>query len=270
MLLKILIKPFRGDFMKYLITANTDIGIKKNVNQDCLSVKRIHSQHEDIVFAILCDGMGGLSKGELASSTVIRAYTDWISKCFIEIYDRINVDIIKQQWLSILYDQNKQLIQYGKLNNCKLGTTATIMLLMNNRYHIMNVGDTRVYVLDEDIRLITRDHSLINLELERGILTEEQARVDTRKNILYQCVGVSENVFPDFYVGNIEKDSVFLICSDGFRNKITNDEIYEYLNPNILSDTIIMKQNIDYLIKLNKDRNETDNIYVIAVRTYGD
>jgi serine/threonine protein phosphatase PrpC len=63
---------------------------------------------------------------------------------------------------------------------------------------------------------------------------------------------------------------VFLICSDGFRNKITNDEIYEYLNPNILSDTIIMKQNIDYLIKLNKDRNETDNISVIAVRTYGD
>ena len=102
--------------------------------------------------------MGGLSKGELASSTVIRAYTDWISKCFIEIYDRINVDIIKQQWLSILYDQNKQLIQYGKLNNCKLGTTATIMLLMNNRYHIMNVGD-RVYVLDEDRKMITRDHS---------------------------------------------------------------------------------------------------------------
>ena len=130
MLLKILIKPFRGDSMKYLITANTDIGIKKNVNQDCLSVKRIHSQQEDIVFAILCDGMGGLSKGELASSTVIRAYTDWISKCFIEIYDRINVDIIKQQWLSILYEQNKKLIQYGKQNNCKLGTTATVMLLM--------------------------------------------------------------------------------------------------------------------------------------------
>lgn len=256
--------------MKYLIAANTDIGIKKEVNQDCLSVKRIHTQYEDIVFAILCDGMGGLSKGELASSTVINAYTNWISKDFVEIYGSINVDLVKQQWESILNTQNKQLIQYGKINKCKLGTTATILLLMDNRYYIMNIGDTRVYIIDKDIRQITRDHSIVELELERGILTEEQARVDLRRNILYQCVGVSENIYPDFFIGNIEKDSVFLICSDGFRNRITGDEIFDYLNPKRMTDTMKMKQNIDFLIKLNKDRNETDNISVISIRTYGD
>lgn len=254
--------------MNFLISANTDVGIRKSINQDCLSVKKIQTPLEEMVFALLCDGMGGLSKGEVASANVIRAFSEWVNDILPQIYHNIDALLIKEHWEGIIKTQNRMLMEYSQKENIKMGTTATIMLLTYKNYYIMNIGDTRAYFIRDNILQITQDHTLVAKELNKGTLTEEQAVNDPRKNILIQCIGVSEQIFPDFFTGETQKDSVYMICSDGFRNKISTNEIYELLNPQVLVDTKVMKNNIDTLIQLNKERKETDNISAIAVRTY--
>lgn len=255
--------------MNYLISAYTDKGIVKEINQDSLSVKKIQTPIGNMVFAVLCDGMGGHSKGELASATVVKAFEEWVSDHLIKLCCKTFEDkVIVEQWESILNAQNELIMNYGTQQDIVLGTTATVMLLTEEKYYIMNIGDTRAYQANGKLTQITKDHSLVALEIQNGALTEEQAKVDPRRNILLQCIGVSKNIFPDIFIGNTEKDTVYILCTDGFRHKVSDDEIYESLKPSAVFDASTIQQNSSYLVQLNKTRKETDNISVITVRTY--
>ena len=99
-------------------------------------------------------------------------------------------------------------------------------------------------------------------------LTPEQAEVDERRSVLLQCIGASEVVYPDFFVGTAKENATYMLCSDGFRHEITPDEIYAKFQPSVLLDDVTMNENTLELIELNKQRNERDNISVVLVRTY--
>ena len=105
-------------------------------------------------------------------------------------------------------------------------------------------------------------------EIDRGNLTVEQAESDPRRSVLLQCIGASDNVYPDFFFGDAKKDAVYMLCSDGFRHLISADEIFQYLGPHAALSQEQMKAYSDYLIRTNKERGERDNITVLAVRTY--
>ena len=109
---------------------------------------------------------------------------------------------------------------------------------------------------------------MVENEFRQGKLTRDQADTDPRRNILLQCVGAIQNVYPEMIYGETKKDAVYMLCSDGFRHVISNDEIYRYLNPEVLTSKEIMKQYGDYLIELNKSRMEEDNITVSLIRTF--
>ena len=255
--------------MNFIVSANTDIGIIKNTNQDSLSVKVINTSIGRMSFAILCDGMGGLAKGEVASASVIRAFDKWVNN---ELPHLCNVphkqDVIKVQWEKILLDQNNIIKTYGARQGVKLGTTAVIMLITESQYFIMNVGDSRAYEFTDVIVQLTNDQTFVAREVALGNMTPEQAEVDERRSVLLQCIGASEEVYPDFFVGETKLNATYMLCSDGFRHEITPDEIFEKFQPGVLLDDSTMNQNTLDLIELNKQRNERDNISVVLVRTF--
>ena len=100
-------------------------------------------------------------------------------------------------------------------------------------------------------------------------MTAEEAKVHPKRNMLLQCIGASRNVEPQMILGKADKNSVYMLCSDGFRHMLTNEEIYENFNFDNLSDEQAMEKNSRYLIDLVKSRNEKDNITVALIKCIG-
>lgn len=251
--------------MQYIVTADTDIGTSKETNQDSVIVKRGKYNKGELLMAIICDGMGGLSKGELASATVIRKFIKWFEDELPYELDNLDMSVIAGKWTLMLKDLNMKIMEYGKKANIEIGTTFTGMLIVGEKYIVVHVGDTRVYHIGSILRQITKDQTYVARELERGTMSAEQARVDKRRNMLLQCVGASEHIEPEIILGDVERGA-YMLCSDGFRHEITEDEIYESLRPANLINVDTMHANVKYLIQTVKQRKEKDNISVVLIR----
>ena len=255
--------------MNFIVSARTDIGITKTTNQDSLSVRVVNTPQGRMVFAVLCDGMGGLAKGEVASASVIRAFDSWLynrlpALCHAPIED----SVIREQWGNVVTEQNDVIKSYGARQGVRLGTTVVAMLLTQNRYYILNVGDSRVYEIRDGVKQITNDQTFVAREVALGHMTEEQALRDERRNVLLQCVGASEEVYPEMFFGETCEDAMYMLCSDGFRHEISEYEMFEKLNPQANLDENMMNAHAEELIDLNKARMERDNITVALVRTF--
>lgn len=255
--------------MNFIISASTDIGISKSTNQDSLSALVVNTLQGRMAFCILCDGMGGLEKGEVASAAVVQAFRDWVINELPLLCQAPLEDItIRSQWEAIIQQQNQIIKSYGARQGVKLGTTVVAMLLTQDRYYILNVGDSRAYELTGELKQITNDQTFVAREIAMGRMTPEEAAKDSRRNVLLQCVGASDDVYPDMFFGKVATDAVYMLCSDGFRHEITAAEIYEKLQPGVLFDEFKMQQNTVSLIELNKQRQERDNISALLVRTF--
>ncbi|HBN11643.1 MAG TPA: serine/threonine-protein phosphatase [Ruminococcus sp.] len=255
--------------MKFLAAADTDIGIKKAANQDSLTLKIAETDFGHLVLAVICDGMGGLSKGELASAVVIRAFSDWFENKLPKLLSEgasLSDDLIKNEWITIINNENERLRQYGMENNVRLGTTITALAAWDNHYIVMNVGDTRAYKITDSLLQITNDQTFVAREVALGRMTPEEALVSPQRNILLQCVGVTATVSPDFFCGEFESETSFMICSDGFRHLVSPQEILNEFRPHSLSDENDMRRRIRSLIELNKIRMEADNITALLVK----
>ena len=255
--------------MNFIISANTDIGISKETNQDSLTSMVINTPQGRMAFCVLCDGMGGLDKGEVASASVITAFRNWATNDLSKLCEQPLEDAtIRSQWEAIIDQQNNAIKAYGARQGVRLGTTVVTMLLTQTRYYILNVGDSRAYEITTGIRQITSDQTFVAREVALGNMTEEQARTDERRSVLLQCVGASDDVYPDMFFGDTHDNAIYMLCSDGFRHEISVDEIFEKLNPNVNLDENMMNTHSEELIELNKARKERDNISVALVRTF--
>jgi len=116
--------------------------------------------------------------------------------------------------------------------------------------------------------LLTKDQTVVAREVELGNLTQVEAETDSRRSVLLQCVGASDEVYPDMFFGDTALNATYMLCSDGFRHEITEGEIYAYLNPTVMTDADGMQRNMEALIELNKQRRERDNISVVTIRTF--
>lgn len=252
--------------MNIKIAAYSDIGIKKNTNQDSYLLKTALLGGEQLSLAVLCDGMGGLSKGELASATVIRAFDHWFQEQFPELLQAgFQEELLKTQWNEIVRRENIRLSKYADIHGCKMGTTVVACLLFKDQYYIMNVGDSRAYAIYDCVYQITKDQTLVQYQVDQGILNLDETESHPQRNVLLQCVGASDIVSPDFYNGDIVAGTVFLLCSDGFRHVLSVDEMYEKINPFQIGEEEEIRQRIIDLIEINKNRGEVDNISAIAM-----
>lgn len=255
--------------MNYIVSAVTDVGIKKSTNQDSVALKVINTSQGRIVFALLCDGMGGLAKGEVASAAVIKEFDRWCREELPELSkNAIDDNTLKAQWENIITKMNDKIKSYGRGFGIQLGTTVVAMLITDSRYYIMNVGDSRAYELSDNIYQLTQDQTFIEREVSLGHMTREQAENDPRKSVLLQCVGASDIVYPDMFFGETKKDAVYMLCSDGFRHVISSEEIYNGIGPNSVYSETDMSNNATKLIEIVKQRMENDNISVAMIRTF--
>ncbi len=247
----------------------SDIGTQKTVNQDSLAIKVAETPYGRVAMAVVCDGMGGLSKGELASAEVVRAFEQWFLNSLLSWMQRgCEVQELSSQWNGIVQQQNIKLVQYGHERGIRLGTTATVLLLLSDRYYLLSIGDSRAYeITDVRITCLTHDHSFVMREVDEGRLTRQQAENDPRRNILLQCIGASKNVEPDFFEGVTSHKTTYLLCTDGFRHRAMQEEMRETLCPSSLWDANTMNAKLSFLVEQIKQRGEQDNITAVILKT---
>lgn len=253
--------------IQFLTALHTDVGIIKETNQDSLCIKSAKTDIGNILLTVVCDGMGGLKKGELASATVIRRFSNWFDNELSSIIHDITMDKIRSAFNVMIEELNDRIIEYGENNGISLGTTLTAMFFTEKEYIVAHVGDSRAYIVGEDaIRMITEDQTVVGREVRRGLLTKEQAETDPRRNILLQCIGATRHVVPDYTTGAVTEEVLYMVCSDGFRHTIRPEELHRELNPCVCNDEDVMRQKAIELVELNKARKERDNISVILIR----
>lgn len=253
--------------MRYSFVADTDVGIYRKTNQDSVLVKHASYNNKEVLMAIVCDGMGGLSKGELASATVIRSFSKWFDENLPYELEDLDLNVVGGKWSVMLKDLNAHILEYSKTNNSSMGTTFSGILFAEDNYLIVHVGDSRVYQINANVQQLTTDQTFIAREISKGTMTAEQAKSDKRRNLLLQCIGASATVDPQILIGAVESGA-YLICSDGFRHEINETEMFESLNPVNLINEKSMLNNTRYLIDLVKQRNEKDNISAVVIKAF--
>ena len=164
---------------------------------------------------------------------------------------------IRNSWEDIIYSMNQKIKEYGASQGVEMGTTITAVLFLKDKYYAIHVGDSRLYELSDGCRQITEDQTLI---------AKEQALTDSRRNVLLQCIGVTQKLLPAFYSGNINGEAAYLVCSDGFRHVITPDEIYQLCRPLQNLTQKVMQVNLTSLVERVKQRGERDNISAVLIQ----
>lgn len=184
------------------------------------------------------------------------------------MHEGLDTIVLRKSWERVVSICAKELERYSSDNQVRMGTTAAVLLLAQHRYFILNIGDSRVYELTDRVWQMTKDQTFIQREMDMGRMTPEEARKDSRRNVLLQCVGASDFINPEFLTGQMAENAVYMLCSDGFRHVITPEEIFNRLNPVNMQDEETMRQQLVYLTDLNKYRREDDNISAAAIRIY--
>ncbi len=255
--------------MDFIAAAVTDIGLTKKTNQDSYALRIYNTPIGNIAFAVLCDGMGGLDKGEVASASVVYAFCKWAeTRLPVICQEGLSEDAVCAEWTALLANYNQKIQTHAESASSSMGTTATVLLLTESRYFLANIGDTRAYQLAGSLVQLTKDQTLVAYEVESGRLTPQEAEQDPRRSVLLQCIGASDAVSPDMFYGDTQQNAVYLLCTDGFRHEITPDEIFARLRPECMVDADGMQANLQELVDLNKQRQERDNISALAIRTF--
>lgn len=259
------------DNMNFYQALFTDIGTHRKSNQDSIGLFKASTDRGEVLFALVCDGMGGYENGELASRMLIEAFEKWF-KCEYpySIYDQnFSHEELFRQWGKIIYDCNEKLVRYGTEHGISLGSTLTAVLLVEDEYFMAHVGDSRAYVITPDrVFRLTRDQSVVAEAVRRGEITPEQAKTDRRRNMLLECIGVTPDIHPLFYTGKYRGKDTFLLCSDGFWHNLADEELIRYLSGRQFSGDEDLSLHLQYLIELDKTRGEKDNLSAAAIVPY--
>lgn len=259
--------------MAYKVASITDVGIKRKVNQDSICYRTQDTDKGVALMAIVCDGMGGLAEGEVASRMVVENFEQWFSTGFVTIVNQsaqIDSAVLQKELEDLVVEQNEKLVAYGQERDIQVGTTLSALFVVGDRYFTVHVGDSRIYGLTyRKLLQLTNDHSVVAEEVRKGIITAAQAQTDKRRNILMQCVGVRKGVKPEFSQGRTVGCVSFLLCSDGFVHKVSGEEIWKSCNPKAAIDTEQMNKLLYQTVEMLKSRQETDNISAVLVQVNG-
>lgn len=231
----------------------TDIGKKRKVNQDFVYTSETAIGNLPNVF-IVADGMGGHNAGDYASKVTVETMVDEIGRSFEKNPVRIFGKTI---------DMANERIRKASAENPELegmGTTVVAATCMGKYLQVANVGDSRLYVSNEKIRQITKDHSLVEEMVRAGVLDKEEAKNRQDKHIITRAVGAAASVEPDYFTVELEEGDIVLLCSDGLTNMLEDEEIRRILN--VARD---VEEKAQELVKRANEKGGGDNISVILI-----
>lgn len=233
----------------------TDIGENRRVNQDYVFCEVEAIGNLPNLF-IVADGMGGHNAGDYASRFCVEFFTEYIRNSDIESPITLIEEAIKVT-NDKLYEKSKQQTDYEGM-----GTTFVVATICGNEMYVANIGDSRLYVIDKEIRQITEDHSLVQAMVKTGELNRDEAKVHPNKNIITRALGTNEKAQPDYFEIELVDGDIVMMCSDGLTNML-NDEIIEQIirgnaeDPKTATETLVNQAN---------QHGGKDNITVIIVK----
>jgi len=246
--------------MSVSIAGKTHTGKKRSAktNEDSFFADKIG----DVCFAVVCDGMGGAKGGHVASSLAVKSFVETVSELLpesAEYRDILFASAAKANDAVWNTSQNDKSLD-------GMGTTAVACIFDGAEYHAVNVGDSRMYLIDEklgSIAQITKDHSLVQELVDSGAMTREQAEKSPNKNILMRALGVGDTVDVDFYRGKYES-GIILLCSDGLYNYASESDLAQYI-----SQYEDIERCTDELIAKANENGGGDNITAVIIRPQG-
>lgn len=253
--------------MKTICCKITDKGSIKKKNQDSSFVGSISS---DSAFGIICDGVGSYNSSEIASGWAVSVFSDWFLKCYacisgIEDKETFR-SVLYERWNAIFDSINEHIIRFAEINGIKLACTLSCILIKSGSYYILHIGDTRIYRISSEITRLTEDHTVMERNIRRKLITREQAQGDRSKHVLTKCLASRRYVSPDFYSGNIDGTTKFLICSDGFCNNAEDERILRMFGADARKSTTGLRKAAKKIIRSDRSRGERDNITAVIIQ----
>ncbi len=239
----------------------TDPGKVRSHNEDSVNIVE-NAAGEYLV--VVADGMGGHKAGEVASSLAVNE----LSKRFSEL-SSVGTKEDAVIWLKeIIEEINVKILKYAEehVDASGLGTTCVCSIFTNEYLLFGNIGDSSGYVYKNGkLYKVTKDHTLVNILLENGELTESAAKVHPQKNVLMKALGAAEEVEIDIFDVERDVDGIFL-CSDGLSNMLSVEQVEKILN----DEELELKEQVEKMIMKANMRGGTDNITVACVRFGGE
>ncbi len=257
------------DLSKALEVATaTDPGMVRSHNEDSIAADAASG------FVILADGMGGYNAGEVASGiaaallgtnlkqVLTSAEPGWIEP---ESGEPLAVKILREQIAGAnasIYQAARSQPQYAGM-----GTTLVVGLFYDNRLSVAHIGDSRLYRLRQDeFKQITRDHSLLQEQIDSGMITEHMAKLSHNKNLVTRALGIDSEVEPEIHTHEVEAGDIYLLCSDGLSDMVEDGEISLTLSSLQANVQLASQQ----LVQMANDNGGRDNVSVILVRVLRD
>ena len=235
----------------------TDPGLVRSQNQDYYLLQKLGS-HD--LTAVVCDGMGGARSGNIASRLAAEVFAEEIKRGYRPNMSQEQADYLLRTAVSIA---NTAVYENAQLNQDMkgMGTTLVAVLVIGQRAYFANVGDSRGYLMNrQGIQRVTVDHSLVELMVQRGELSSEQAKTYPGKNFITRAIGTEQNVECDLYKADLRPGDCVLLCSDGLTNHLADQELlFEVIHG-------VNKQDCcQRLLGIAKDRGAPDNVTVVLI-----
>lgn len=239
------------------IVGGSDIGLVRQANEDAFCFGKLE---QDAAWVVVCDGMGGVSGGQIASSTTSELVGKKIEKCYKPL---MQMNSLENVMLSAITTANI-IVHERALSDENLqgmGTTIVAVIIKDGLACIAHVGDSRAYLLNQsNIIQITKDHSLVQQMLDSGQITQEQFEHHPIKNIITRAVGVKDKIDIDFDFIQLNDDETLLVCSDGLNGELEKEDILSIYQQTQFDDLIKT-----YIDAVNENGGK-DNVTVVAVK----
>lgn len=236
----------------------TDIGRKREVNQDY-----VFATDETIGnlpnLLVVADGMGGHRAGDFASRFTVEVLAEEVQNCKETHPETILGNSIQAA--------NERLLEEAEKDNRLegMGTTLVAATILDHVLYFANVGDSRLYLINKEIRQLSKDHSMVEEMVRLGGLTEEEAKHHPDKNIITRAIGAKADVDVDFYEHRLKKGDIILMCTDGLSNMVEDEELFHIVQGG--RDIVEAGQ---ALVAAAKENGGTDNIGVVLVEPFAD
>lgn len=234
----------------------TDTGVTREMNQDYYFATDTNLGNLPNLF-IVADGMGGHKAGDYASRHTIERVVASISRNSSEEPVTIIQEAISKANELLVAESNEDETKSG------MGTTLVIATLVGDKLIVANVGDSRLYVISDMVRQITRDHSLVDEMVRLGELNPSEARSHPDKNIITRAIGAQKNVKADFFEVELAEDDYVLMCTDGLTNMVRDEEILDIVRSEKEPEAIAHK-----LVRIANDNGGRDNITVTIIKPF--
>ena len=237
----------------------TDVGNKRDTNQDYLFVSSDPVGNLPNLF-VVADGMGGQNAGDFASSHGVQVFVDEIRRDM----DYNPVRVMRHALEKANADLNARASQSPEFEG--MGTTLVALTIVGKYAYIANIGDSRLYLINKEIRQVTRDHSLVQEMIRLGELNKEEARTHPKKNVITRALGAEKTVNVDFFDLVLEEGCSILMCTDGLTNMVEDKRIEEIM----LEKQKTLEERGRMLVLEANHNGGQDNIAIILIDPFAD